>query len=144
MAVWGIGGIVEALARCPICSVTVVGLKHLLEECPGTRSQRERLPRCAQGREEEWSLQGGRGLEQLRDKVRFVGTCLVILVHELRRSPGETDRLGEMGGTMPATERGGSQGWVARRPSEVRGSHLGDGAPFGRVSVLRPRRLNAV
>ena len=95
--VWGVGGVGELLPRCPSCGATLVGLDHVLAECVGTQSQREGMLKSTEGEVVDWALRSERDLEKLRRKVRFVGTCLAILVHKLRGRPELMDAQGEEG-----------------------------------------------
>ena len=109
----------------------------MLKDCKGTQEHRDELQGCVSQPILEWALGGERELGKLQVKVRFVGTCLTTLVHNLQ---GGVVQAHEAGQGVGSARLGGSQGWVARRPLEVGGSHLGDVAPIGRVTVLRPRR----
>ena len=76
MAVWGAGGVVEVLARCPGCGMTLVGVRHMLQECPDMEAHRRGLPLEARGAEALWALTGETEPGALRRKVRFVGVCM--------------------------------------------------------------------
>ena len=100
LAVWGAGGVVELLARCPGCGMTLVGARHVLQECPDIEAHRRGLPLGARGVEALWALTGDAEPEALRKKVRFVGACMAQLVHRLtgRRPARDGAEDQEVGG----------------------------------------------
>ena len=83
LAVWGAGRVVMFLPICPGCGATLVGLKHILQDCNELARHRDGLPLAARGRETMWALAGDAHVETLRHKVRYVGVCMAQLTQRL-------------------------------------------------------------
>ena len=128
MAAWGVGGVTEILARCALCDETLVGLRHLLQDCKATATYRAELPPVAQRGVMLWALAGDSDVDGLRKRVRFVGICLAELAYGMADSGG--NKRGEM---QQADRREGSrdgpQGRAARRPRTAWEARLGGDAP---------------
>ena len=136
LAVWGCGRVVEILAKCWLCGETLVGLRHLLQDCRSTAVHRSRLPPAAKGGVMQWALEETADVEELRTRVRFVGLCLADLAYGLVH--WGSDGSGEF---LRADGHGGGgdepQGRAARRPPEAWEVRLGGDAP----SVARRRGM---
>jgi hypothetical protein len=96
LAVWGRGGVPKVMARCPACGSVLVGLRHMIEECPATATYRRCLPEDARPVTLRWALMGCADVNVLRLKIRFFGLSVARLVHEAERS-GEESAV-EIGG----------------------------------------------
>lgn len=74
---WEVGGISRQLLKCPLCDASLVGVEHLLSDCPALTWLRERSVPASEDSATSWALQGAPHVDALKQKVIFVGISLV-------------------------------------------------------------------
>jgi hypothetical protein len=83
LAVWGYRGLPRLLPYCPCCAAIMIGLAHVLAECPATDCCRRLLPALANGSWVDWCLRGSADVPTLRLQVKLLGLCMATMAHAL-------------------------------------------------------------